>query len=158
MKKNTLAPIEGKKPRKLSLKQRRWLDLYLETGNASEAAMVAYECKTRESAGQIGWENLKKLERPIQELMDLQGITDAYLNIKLKEGMDATKNISAVVGTDANDRTMDFVEVPDYAVRHKYVETAYKVKKKFDSQPGTVVNQQFNFNHAAAKDKDAFEI
>ena len=45
---------------KLTEKQKRFVDFYIQTGNASEAARLAgYNPKT---AGRIGGENLKKLE------------------------------------------------------------------------------------------------
>jgi hypothetical protein len=56
------------------------------------------------------------------------------------EGLDATRTISANVtiksddptvrNKSANGRDVDFIDVPDFAVRHKYLETAYKLKGK----------------------------
>jgi hypothetical protein len=47
---------------------------------------------------------------------------------KLKEGLDANRVISAISGKQASGATTDFIEVPDQAVRHKYVETSMKAK------------------------------
>lgn len=55
---------------KLTLKQKRFVDAYIETGNATEAArMAGYSKKT---ANRIGTENLSKLviRRAIQERLD----------------------------------------------------------------------------------------
>jgi len=77
-----------------------------------------------------------------QELMD-KYLPDEKIMQKVDEGLEATKVISAIVINkkdsptsqamgeglpDANSRTNDFIDVPDYAVRHKYVETSLKIK------------------------------
>lgn len=49
-----------KKGDDLTLKEQRWLEVYLQTGNATEAARRAYDC-TEDSARRIGAENAAKL-------------------------------------------------------------------------------------------------
>ena len=123
----------------LTIKQRKWLKLYIELGNATEAAMKSYNCKNREVARSIGWENLAKLDYAM--FMEEAGVTDAKLNKKLDEGLEATKQIGArkivqgaktghEIKVDAMTDTDDFIEVEDYAIRHKYLETALKLKKR----------------------------
>lgn len=47
------------------------------------------------------------------------------------EGLGAMRVISAMnTGKQASGATSDFIEVPDHAVRHKFVETALKMKGK----------------------------
>lgn len=79
-----------------------------------------------------------------QELLD-EYIPDSLLREKIKEGLDANKQLAArvVFKKDAptsqsahelpvaTSSTDDFIEVADMAVRHKYLETALKVKDKF---------------------------
>lgn len=102
---------------KLTIKQRKWLKLYIETGNATEAAFQAYDCKDRDSARALGSENLAKLN--ISELMENMGLTDvALINIGT-EGM-----------TKAVKQSMTGEVHPDYAVRHKYWDTMLKLKQK----------------------------
>lgn len=48
--------------RELSLKQTKWLEAYLRTGNATEAARQAGYEGSDEVLASIGWENLRKLE------------------------------------------------------------------------------------------------
>ena len=131
-------PLSGEE-KELTLKQRKWLDIYLQTGNATEAAMQVYDCKDRPSAATIGWENLRKLD--YTAFMEAAGITDKLLQEKLLEGLDSTKQIGArkivqgartghEIRVDAMTDTDDFIDVPDYAVRHKYLETALKLKKR----------------------------
>lgn len=66
---------------------------------------------------------------------------DVKLAIKLDEGLSATKQIGArkivqgaraghEIKVDASTDSDDFIEVEDYAIRHKYLETALKLKKR----------------------------
>ena len=117
-----------KKDKSLTLKQRRWIKEYIETGNATEAAMRVYDCKDRESAGTIGTENLQKLAMP--ELMEEMGLTDVILvNVGI-EGM-----------TKANKQSITGEVFPDYNTRRGYWETLLKLKGKLRD---TAVAQQFN--------------
>jgi len=113
----------------LTIKQRKWLKLYLENGNATESAMQVYDCQDRNSASQIGWENLRKLD--YEDFMEESGITDKLLQEKILEGLDANRTVSAkIITKGADSQTDDFIDVPDYMARHKYLETALKLKKR----------------------------
>jgi len=58
------------------------------------------------------------------EIMEKYGITDDKLSTVLNEGLTATKAV--VMGKES---TESFVDVqPDFAIRHKYLETALKLK------------------------------
>jgi hypothetical protein len=74
--------------------------------------------------------------------MEEAGITDKRLIEKVSEGMEAQKVISSYGGKNADASTTDFIEVPDHAVQHKYVETALKLKGK--GQANTTNNVQVN--------------
>jgi len=113
---------------KLTVKQRKWLDVYIETGNATEAAMQAYNCKDRNSAKSIGFELLTKLD--FGTLMELMGLSDSRLLKKADEGLEATRTISVMTGSKAKGTDTDFIDVPDYAIRHKYLETNFKLKNR----------------------------
>lgn len=119
-----------------TIKEKKFIKEYLDTGNATEAAARVYDVSSRESAHAIGSENLRKLTFP--ELMDQMGITDEKLNQVLAEGLEANRTISAIAGTEANGGTVDFVDVPDFQTRHRYLETGLKLKDKF---PSTKVEQ-----------------
>lgn len=55
---------------KLTEKQKKFIDYYVETGNATEAARRAgYDAKTDRALESIGSENLRKLEVYIKERM-----------------------------------------------------------------------------------------
>ncbi len=81
----------------------------------------------------------------IKELMEKKGLTDDHLLDVLSEGLNTASRIQ---GTDN-----DFVEVPDYQTRHKYLETALKLKGKLgkENQPSVQVNVQANIEAQKAK-------
>lgn len=112
---------------RLTLKQAKWLSVYIQTGNATEAAMQAYNVKNREYAAQIGWENVRKLD--IQGLMEEMGLTDVALLNAAAEGL--TKSMKVTPTGES------FVETEDYATRHRYLETLLKLKKRLGSDSST---------------------
>lgn len=69
---------KGKKP---TLKQQKFIKSYLETGNATEAASVAYNVKDRKVAQAVGAENLTKpiVKQTIEEAQAKLGITAEYV-------------------------------------------------------------------------------
>jgi len=103
------------KDRSLTLKQRKWIKEYIETGNATEAAMRIYDVKDREVAANIGSENVRKLQFP--ELMEDMGLTDIALINVGAEGM--TKPVKQSITGEIH---------PDYTTRHRYWETLLKLK------------------------------
>lgn len=111
----------------LTLKQAKFLDIYLQTGNATEAAMQAYDCKDRNSAKVIGSQNLTKLN--YIDILEMAGVSDKILIDKLKDGLDASRIVSVPIeeeGKTVNKR----LKVPDFATRHKYMETGLKLKRR----------------------------
>jgi len=81
-----------------------------------------------------------------KKLLSKSGVTDNKLTIKIKEGLDATKVISCNVIAqdsegmkDADSMTKDFVDVEDYATRHKYLVTALELK-------GLIARNGFNLH------------
>ncbi len=71
-------------------------------------------------------------------------IPDNRLQEVLREGLGATRTISAVTGSQATGGTVDFIEVPDYGVRHKYLDTAYKLKGKYPTGQQEGGDQSFH--------------
>lgn len=111
----------------LTFKQKAWLKYYFESGNATQAALKAYETDDPGSASVIGTENLAKLRNPIKAYMENKGLSLGRLVEVLDDGLKANRVISAV-NTDkqASGASSDFIEVPDHQTRHKYLETASK--------------------------------
>jgi len=117
--------------KKLTERQSRFVDNYVDCGNASEAAREAgYSQKT---AGEIGHENLKKPEirGAIAERMDEAGITEKRLLKVLDKGLSATKPYfrQKGEGAEAEEKVYD-----DYAVRHRYLDTALKLRDMFPAE------------------------
>ena len=115
-----LAHLIHNKKKRVSRKQLLWLKRYIATGNATESARKVYRISYT-SAQMVAHDNLAKLNYP--EYLEVAGITDNVLTHKLSEGLDAN--------TDKNK--------PDYLTRHKYLETAYKLKKRLDQPVSTTV-------------------
>ena len=118
---------------KLTLKQRKFLKYYFESGNASESALKAgYAHRQR------GSELVSKsvIQGAYQELLDKQGITDNKLNQVLADGLGATK--TEKVGDK-------FIEVPDHAIKHRYLETGLKLKGQFINKHGVEVEPGDSF-------------
>lgn len=118
------------KVKDLTIKQKMFLKEYFKTGNATEAARKSYDCKSDGTAANIGSENLIKLQIPVRALMEKHGLSLGTLIVKLGEGLEAKK----LHGTGDN-----FVEIEDYAVRHKYLETAAKWLGVAKEGPDTLI-------------------
>ncbi len=110
--------------RDLTVKQRKWLKVYVETGNATEAAMQVYDCQDRESAASLGAQNLRNLKGKYTEVMEAAGIDDAFLAKVLKEGLEATAVSRAQKDGVFCDEQVDI----DYQARHRYLDTAHKLR------------------------------
>jgi len=115
-----------KKKPKLTLKQQKFLVEYFKTGNATRSALKVYDTDDYGVAGNIASENLKKLQNPIKALMESRGLSLGRLMDVLADGLKANRVISAITNKQATGGTADFIDVPDHAVRHKYLETASK--------------------------------
>ena len=104
--------MKGKKMKRISVRQRKLINYYLEGCTVRDAAIKAGYSK--ESAYTHGSRTLKRLYEcgTLNETLEALGISDELLAIKIMEGLEATKPN----GT------------PDYAVRHRYLETALKLR------------------------------
>lgn len=70
-----------------------------------------------------------------KELLE-QYLPDSKLAKVHSEGLEANKIISAnITYGEADEKTNDFIEVPDYTARKGYLELAYKVKGKIAPDP-----------------------
>ena len=116
-----------RKPRKLTTKQRKIVKAVGEGKTQRQAATIAGVTETYVS------EVLKKPEvvATIQSLMDKAGLSDSVLLSKHVELLNAQKTISAISGGKADEKTVDFVDVPDHAVQVKALEMGYKLKGAF---------------------------
>lgn len=141
-------PPSTKKPKPLNIRERRFIRGIAEGLIPREAARKAGY--TEMTCRRMGSEKLKdpRFINKIAIIMERHGVTDEKLVRKLDEGLDSTKVISANIiaqngegMSDAHGTTKDFVEVPDYATRHKYLDTALKLGNHYPTeQTGQQVN------------------
>jgi predicted RNA-binding protein with PUA domain len=120
---------------KLTRKQAIFVDEYIKTENGTQSALKAYDTTNPTTASVIAVENLSKpivievieeKKRSIAERLD----DNLLLNVHL-EGLKASDEIivdGKIVAKRAN-----------YAVRHKYLDTAYKLR-------GLLIDKSLNVN------------
>lgn len=118
----------------------------VEHGNQTEAAIKAYNYKNRNTAGVQAKDKLRnpKIQNAIQSLADR--IPDDKLHQVMMEGLEATKpqgvggmamNISKN-GIDSIGHSDMFIA--DYATRHKYLDTALKLKGAYETDENKNIN------------------
>jgi len=112
--------IEEKRQRKMTLKQRKFLKHYLETGDAVASCMRAYAVRNRANAASLAHQVLKDLDFSL--ILEMAEVSDSQLAIKMKEGINATK---------INKKGE---KVPDLEVRYKYIVTALEAKRKIKNK------------------------
>ena len=106
--------------RKMTLKQRKFLKIYLETGDATQAVMSAYAIRNKANASSRANEVLKSLD--FEMVLEVAGVSDAQLAVKMTDGLNATK------------MTKTGTRVPDLELRHKYLVTALEAKHKIKNK------------------------
>lgn len=116
-----------KRPPK-TFKEKKFVKAFLKSGNGTKAALAAYDTKDPKIAGVIAAQNLAKLS--IGDIMDKNGLTDDKLVGVIMDGLEATKPVIKLKGKKSKAKE---VQIPDHAVRHKYLETSLKLKDKFPS-------------------------
>ena len=88
------------------------------------------------------------VQRALMQAFEKRGITAENLANKHAELLDAKKTISALVigdrDKDADDKTFDFVEVPDSQVQVKALELAYKVRGDLAPEVHAVVTESYS--------------
>tara|TARA_R110000868_G_scaffold403694_1_gene681192 strand:+ start:143 stop:559 length:417 start_codon:yes stop_codon:yes gene_type:complete len=109
---------------KLTKKQKGFVKDYVKTENGTQAVMKHYDVKDETVASSIATENLRKpyIKEAIQSIADR--IPDELLEKTHLEGLEAT------VGEDK----------PDYSVRHKYLDSAYKLKGSYAPDKNININ------------------
>jgi hypothetical protein len=81
----------------------------------------------------------------LRDAFERAGLTDKKIVEYALEGMQANKVVSAnITYGDADSKTNDFIDVPDWQVRHKFFETTLKLTDKLqvDSPVKVAINQQ----------------
>lgn len=126
-----------KKPR-LTKKQRGFVKDYIETGSGVVAARNNYDVANDNTARAIASENLTKpiIVNAIEDALPDELLAQVHL-----EGLRATK-IQGVGGMLISAEGIEHAdnEVPDYATRHKYLDSAYKLKGSYAAEKHATLN------------------
>lgn len=115
-----------------TLKQKRVFQRALENGGNVTQAMkeVGYKQGTIHNPNNVTESDGWKL------LMD-KHLPDSILAKKHREGLNATTKKPHLIDRDDKGRPIyDYVKEDDYSVRHRYLETAYKIKGKIKEDGG----------------------
>ncbi|MFA6077372.1 MAG: terminase small subunit, partial [Candidatus Paceibacterota bacterium] len=138
-KKKPLRIPRGKRSDRLTRKQKIFVEEYALTENGTQSALKAYDTKDYNTANSIANENLKKpiVIKAIQSIADR--IPDELLERVHLEGLVASDEVRDSAGNVVASK-------PDYAVRHKYLDTAYKLKNLYPKEGGNIIPIQINVN------------
>lgn len=93
----------------MTLKQKLFVDYYLQYGNATQAAMQVYNTEKRSVAAQIGYENLSKpeIKEVVEEQLKLanpnpsdiaKAFTDVLINGTARQKLDASITYFKIMG------------------------------------------------------------
>ncbi len=113
--------------RELTHKQEGFVDDILKGKTGVEAAMNNYDVSNYNTAAVIASENLKKpkIVNAIEE-----ALPDDLLAQVHREGLLATKGV--YVKTEEGNEKVE--EEPDHSVRHKFLDSAYKLKGSYAAE------------------------
>lgn len=143
---------------KLTKKERGFVKDYIKTGNGTESALNNYDIKSKDPenvAAAIASENLTKprIQNAIQEALPDELLAQVHL-----DGLAATKRsgtgaMKIGIGTDGkvNDFGHTEIDEPDFAVRHKYLDSAYKLKGLYAPEKSLVVTVDIEANDEIKK-------
>ncbi len=111
-----------KKRFKWTLRERKFITAYIKnSGNATKAYLVINP--NAKHPRQYGYRMLQKVDISTNELLDEMGMTDAFLADILQNGLTSTKAVGLVAKI-----------VDDFPTRHKYLDTAYKLKGTYPAE------------------------
>ena len=166
------------KPRKLTRKQARFVDEYIETGNGTQSALSVYDTEDYNTAHVIASENLQKptvqqaiAERLTPELVDkaheslLTAVRlDYFVFPKSMDDSEIQEHVEAQGLNVLNIRPtekgkMAFFSLPDGMSRSKGIELYHKLKGNFAADKHITVNVDIPLTPQAlqaAKDFDEY--
>ena len=119
------------KPRqKLNIRERKFIKGIVSGLSATEAMRQAGYAETTARIKQGA--KLAQVSESIQAICERLGLSDEAIVSTLASGLVAQKCISAI--GEADGKSTDFVEVPDWSNRLKAADMALKVKGKYPSE------------------------
>ncbi|MHB8894151.1 MAG: hypothetical protein ACYC99_03105 [Candidatus Geothermincolia bacterium] len=112
--------MESKKPTaELSLREARVVQGFLHGRTATDAMIAAGYSRSTSISRPYSVLEKSRVKEAMRDAMDRQGLTAARLAKTIEAGLNATRKV--VSGSQ-------IVEEPDYAMRHKFVETAIRLR------------------------------
>lgn len=119
----------------LTKKEEGFVRDYIETDNATKAALNNYDTDDENTAAVIGHRKLRsvKIQNAIKSIADR--IPDELLEKVHLEGLEATDE-----------------GFPDYSVRHKYLDSAYKLKGIYAPDKSINVNLEGEITNPKARE------
>lgn len=114
-----------------TIKQKLALDKIVENGGNVSKAMreVGYSIETAKEPGKL------TNSKGFQELVE-KNLPDSLLTKVHKEGLGAFKYETQLTGKGES----EIVKVPDFAVRHRYLDTGYKIKRHYPTESNPTHN------------------
>ena len=106
---------------KLTPKQKKFVEGYIEKGNGTQAALEAYDTTSEEVAAVIAHENLRKpnIQAALEEALPTELLVQVH-----REGLFASRTVFSKDGEPLGEDT-------DFNVRAKYLDMAYKLKGSY---------------------------
>jgi hypothetical protein len=151
--------VKPQKKPKLTKKQRGFVKDYVLTENGVQSALKNYDVVDYKTASVIASENLDKPY--IREAIEVEQktlaerIPDDLLERVMLEGLQATKmdgkgGMTIGFGKDGDVEGIGHTEMqyPDYAVRHKYLDSAFKLKGSYAPEKSVSVNLNATIENA----------
>ena len=127
----------------LTKKQKIFVKEYVKSENGTQSALKAYDTKSENVAGALASENLRKpnIATAIEEVRKslAERIPDELLEKVHLEGLVAGKMVG---------ETLE----PDYAVRHKYLDSGYKLKGSYAPDKAINLNIQTDITNPKARE------
>ena len=122
--------------RKLSLKERRFVKNYIQTGNLTEATIRSYDTKNRKNANAMGPMIIRRpaVKAYLQELLDEQGLSDEKIAGKLKKIIDAGTRRVPLKETTAQ-TALDALK---FTAKLKDIIPSQKIEQKVDQKTATL--------------------
>lgn len=140
----------------LTKQDKAFVEEYVETGNKTQAVNKAFKNKHKNDnvAGVIGNRMLRKvkIQNAIQSIAER--IPDELLEKTHLEGLEAGKRIFK--NNNESGEIEDMGVEPDYATRHKYLDTAYKLKGSY--APDKNININMNVKSIDATNPKVLEL
>ena len=136
-------------------KQKKFVKEYIKNGgNATQAVLDAqYKPNNKNTAGSIGSENLKKpkIQKALKSIAD--SLPDEDLIKVHKEGLKASKEVWK--NNNESGEIEKVSEEPDYSTRHKYLDSAYKLKGSYAAEKKDITSNGENIVPILVKFIDA---